>query len=452
MDNRVRVRLLLLVAAAAVAGVGIAALILGWQRQSRELSLRLAQVDRESGQIASEFKDALREMNDTRLQYAIDHDPQTEQQFLRASRRLGEWLQQQAALLTSGPERETLRQIDAAYGAFLQASGASAPESASPAPREDPLTGFLRARADSQRLFDLGEALARAHSISRNQLLAEASQRLHSLRRTVLALLALLFLFGIALAAVAYRDLVAPLRTKLVESQELAERHEKLASLGMLAAGVAHEIRNPLTAIKAALFLQQKRFAPGTPDHADAEVVQRELTRLERIVSDFLRFARPSDPKLETLASDGLLEDARQTLAPALAKTAVRLVREPGGSWPVRADPEQMKQVLINLVRNGVDSVSGAGTVTLRARRDRRRLAGEDSEVVVLEVADTGRGIPPEVAKRLFDPFFTTKEHGTGLGLSIAARIVEKHGGALQYQTQVNRGTTFGIVLPLVRT
>ena len=84
----------------------------------------------------------------------------------------------------------------------------------------------------------------------------------------------------------------------------------------------------------------------------------------------------------------------------------------------------------------------------MRTRLDSKRLGDRLREVVVLEVADTGKGISPEVAKRLFDPFFTTKESGTGLGLSIAARIVEKHGGALQYQTQVNRGTTFGIVLP----
>ena len=84
----------------------------------------------------------------------------------------------------------------------------------------------------------------------------------------------------------------------------------------------------------------------------------------------------------------------------------------------------------------------------MRARLDTKRLADRPTEVVILEVADTGKGIPPEVQKRLFDPFFTTKDSGTGLGLSIAARIVEKHGGALQYQTQLNRGTTFGIVLP----
>jgi signal transduction histidine kinase len=104
--------------------------------------------------------------------------------------------------------------------------------------------------------------------------------------------------------------------------------------------------------------------------------------------------------------------------------------------------------VLINLVRNAADATEGPGTVTLRARAAQAPLGGQMQAVVILEVQDTGKGIAPEVAKRLFDPFFTTKDTGTGLGLPIAARIVEKHGGTLQYQTQPGRGTTFGVVLP----
>ncbi len=99
-------------------------------------------------------------------------------------------------------------------------------------------------------------------------------------------------------------------------------------------------------------------------------------------------------------------------------------------------------------MQNAADSIGDNGQITLRVRLDSKRLGENTTDVVVLEVADTGKGISSDVEKRLFDPFFTTKETGTGLGLSIAARIVEKHGGALQYQTILNRGTTFGIVLP----
>lgn len=449
MNLRGRFRLVILGVAAAVVGGAIAWIILGFQTQSKELQTRLRRVDVESGQIAAQFKDSLREMTNTRLQYAIGHDPAAREQFLKVSRQLQDWLQGQEPTLTSDKEREILVEIQAAYREYLKAAGALGPEPGIPHTNEDSFAAFSRVRKESQRLFDLGQALATAHYTSRNELLVEARVRLQQLRTTVLGLLVLLFAFGIALAAVAYRDLVAPLRIKLVESQELAERHEKLASLGLLAAGVAHEIRNPLTAVKAALFLQQKRFAPGSPEYSDSEVIQREITRLERIVSDFLRFARPSEPKLQATTSEALLADVRSLLEPELAKKQVRLVHAAGTGWPVQADPEQLKQVLINLVQNGADSIGEGGTVTLRSRRDHRRFGGEDRDVAILEVADTGKGIPPEVAKRLFDPFFTTKDHGTGLGLSIAARIVDKHGGALQYQTQVGRGTTFGIVLPL---
>jgi signal transduction histidine kinase len=247
---------------------------------------------------------------------------------------------------------------------------------------------------------------------------------------------------------VVYRELVAPLQVKLIESQALVERQEKLASLGMLAAGVAHEIRNPLTAIKAWLFLQQKHLPPGTPEHGDAEIIAQEVTRLERMVKDVLLFAKPSDPNLITINAEQPLREVQSLLSPELEKNAIHVSVENSVAAHIRVDLPQIRQVLINLVQNAADSIGRQGDVTLRTRLDSKRLGDRLREVVVLEVADTGKGISPEVAKRLFDPFFTTKESGTGLGLSIAARIVEKHGGALQYQTQVNRGTTFGIVLP----
>jgi signal transduction histidine kinase len=265
---------------------------------------------------------------------------------------------------------------------------------------------------------------------------------------SLLVLLGLLFVFGGALAAGVYKYLIAPLRVKLVETEALAQHNEKLASLGLLAAGVAHEIRNPLTAIKTALYLQQKRFQPGSPERADGELVENEILRLDRIVTNFLQFARPATPELATVRADLPLKEVQALLAPQLAAGGVQLVREESAPMEIRVDPGQIKQVLINLVQNAADSMERGGTITLRARSSRKRPDKSDGETVILEVADTGKGIAPEVEKRLFDPFFTTKESGTGLGLAIAARMVEINGGALQYQTQVNRGSTFGIVLP----
>ena len=135
-------------------------------------------------------------------------------------------------------------------------------------------------------------------------------------------------------------------------------------------------------------------------------------------------------------------------LAPQLAKNNIQLVLEEPPPLRITADQAQIEQVLINLVQNAADAIGREGTVKLRARADRKRIGNKETNVVVLEVADNGKGIAPEVQQRLFDPFFTTKEAGTGLGLCIAAGIVQKHGGAIQYQTQVDYGTTFGIILP----
>jgi signal transduction histidine kinase len=288
-----------------------------------------------------------------------------------------------------------------------------------------------------------------AHRESMNTFLADSRMSLTYLRYLLMISLALLLAASGGLAVVVYGELIAPLRVKLVENQALMERQEKLASLGMLAAGVAHEIRNPLTAIKAWLFIQRKHLLPGTLEYDDADVIANEITRLERIVKDVLLFARPSEPHFATVQVDDPLREVQSLLAPELANARINLVHENGSRVQVWIDSEQIKQVLINLVQNAAESIGQDGTITLRARPGSTRLE-RTTETVVLEVADTGKGISPEVEKRLFDPFFTTKESGTGLGLSIAARIIEKHGGALLYQTQVNHGTTFGIVLPRV--
>jgi len=260
--------------------------------------------------------------------------------------------------------------------------------------------------------------------------------------------LGLLFLLALAMGVVVYRDLILPMRVKLVESESLRDRQEKLASLGVLAAGVAHEVRNPLTAIKGVLFLQQKELSPGSKQYADTKVVEREILRLERIVNDFLRFARPGDCKLEPMTADTPLREVQGLLAPELARAGTQLILADVRPLPVKADGEQLKQVLINLVRNAAEAIDHNGVVKLRTRLDRRPLAGQDRRVVILEVEDNGKGISAETEKRLFDPFFTTKDTGTGLGLSIAGRIVHDHGGILEYQTAPGLGTTFGIVLP----
>jgi signal transduction histidine kinase len=251
------------------------------------------------------------------------------------------------------------------------------------------------------------------------------------------------------LAIVTYRLVFVRLRRKLIESNATIEKQQKLAHFGELAAGLAHEIRNPLTAINARLYTLQKSLDPAAPAAEDAGVIHTEINRLDRIVKDFLRLARPGQPQFATLTARPVMEDVFQLLSPELRKQNITLILDSAVETPFRADPQQIKQVLINIVQNAADAIGQDGTITLSARFALQKLRGRSQEVVVLEVADTGPGIAPEIQAHLFDPFFSTKEDGTGLGLAISARIVEQQGGEIITHSQLGRGATFGIVLPV---
>jgi signal transduction histidine kinase len=349
----------------------------------------------------------------------------------------------------SRTERPFLDRINTAFADYLAAAAAIHQKIYASRQSITRVVEFTSLEKCSRRILDLGLQLSEVHQQSIDATQEESLQSLNLLRFESLGSLGALLLAVFWVASVVYRDLISPLQVQLVESRQLVERQEKLASLGMLAAGVAHEIRNPLTAIKAWLYLQQKHLTPGTPEFGDAELIGREINRLERIVKDFLQFARPSEPQFVPIPAEQTLREVQTLMQPGLEKSAIKLVLGEMAAAQIRVDPQQIKQVLINLIQNGADAIGHNGTVTLKVRLDEKRLNQRQMEVVVLEVADTGAGIPAEAEKRLFDPFFTTKDFGTGLGLPIAARIVEKNHGALQYQTQIERGTTFGIILPL---
>jgi signal transduction histidine kinase len=246
-----------------------------------------------------------------------------------------------------------------------------------------------------------------------------------------------------------YHDRIAPLPVEPIQSRAISERDEKLAALGTMAAGMAHEIRNPLTAVNVRLHSLTRTLLPGSSEQEDALVIGSELQRLDRMLGQFLRFARPSDPKMVTVSVDYLLRKVHAILSPHLAKAAIRLeVESIPDSW-VQADPDQIEQVLVNLVKNAAESIGQDGTIVLRAGASPALLTGRSKPAVVLEVIDTGPGVSPAAQLRVFDPFFTTKEGGTGLGLSIAARIVEQHGGTLFCHSPANHGATFRMLLPL---
>lgn len=448
LNSYFRTRLVLLgVAIVAIASFTFWGVQNSWQR-IRLLEQRLTRASLESFRLAGQFQGSLLTLNNSMLRGATHGDAAAWQEFETAATQLDHWIDEQSPRLHTEHERQLFSELNQVYDDYLNAARQvrlSPSPADAPAGRRAELEVFEQ---QAQRLLRLGTQLAEAHRDAEESFLAAANASLGHLRIFLFVNLALLLGLTGVLGWFIYRDLIAPLRTRLVRSQVVLERQEKLATLGTLAAGIAHEIRNPLTSIKARLYTLAKHIKGNDAGLEDAKLIGNEITRLERIVQEVLQFARPSEPQFSVVRADAPLREVQRLMAVTLEKQGIALALESHTDRQASLDLSLIKQVLINLVRNGAEAIAQGGAVTLRARAGRLKLNEHDQEVVILEVADTGKGIPPEVEKRLFDPFFSTKEGGTGLGLSIVARIVEKHGGVLQYQTCVGRGTTFGIVLP----
>ncbi len=448
MTRSAKLRLALLGGALLLLTVLIAGAAWLAAREFGALHREFDKVQRESFRIADQLVSSVARLNSRLLAFEASGEGHARVEFERASRALDAWIDAQYVHLQTPEERVLLDRINAEYDVYLAEARkliTTRTPDESDAEADRRLTSVEVA---AQSLMQLGGQLGDAHRAALGQLVTSFERGLNLLKALIIGALALLVVFGALGLRALYRELVAPLRTQLVESRALLERQEKLASLGVLAAGVAHEIRNPLTAIKARLFTQQKSLDKGSPAFGDSELIGKEIARLERIVRDVLTFASPNEPEWGAVSVSKLLGEMRELLAPELVRKEIVLDLEPGADFTLRADAQQLKQVLINLVQNAAESIGERGRVTLRTRADRLVLDGLAQEVVILEVADTGSGIPAEVQKRLFDPFYTTKPAGTGLGLSIAMRILEKHRGTLQFQTEAGRGTTFGLVLP----
>jgi signal transduction histidine kinase len=448
------IRLWILIVALLLVTGGMIYELVSALRRDQHLEARLTRSEIERFQFANEIRRELQNQNNLLLNYSLVRDPEEWARFDQASRELEHWMAEHdprlhpASPLITETEREVFQELTSAYEDYLHSAGAVHSNALPAWVTSGQLAQLNAFNAQDIRLRELVRQLSDAHRTAEESFLAEASASLASLRNILIACVGLLLLLMAALGWVIYRDLIAPLRTKLVQSQSLLERQQKLATLGTLAAGIAHEIRNPLTSLKARLYTLEKHLRTVPAARKDTDIISAEIARLERIVQDVLSFARPSDPTLGIVAADTLLREVQGLMAPSLESSDVKLVVIANPELFIHADSGHLKQVLINLVRNAAEAIEGAGMVTLRAHAARTCLDGRETDTVILEVADTGKGISPEAEKRLFDPFFTTKETGTGLGLPIAARIVEKHGGMLQYQTMAGRGTTFGVVLP----
>lgn len=239
---------------------------------------------------------------------------------------------------------------------------------------------------------------------------------------------------------------MAETRTSLEDSRARLSTAEKLASVGRLATSIAHEIRNPLTAVKMWLFSIRSGVAGDSGMERKLDIVSEEINRLEEIIHDFLDFSRPAPLKLERHDLRGVVRRTLDLLACRIEDRGIQLnCRLPEEPVPAVADGSQLQQVLINLVNNAIDASADGGEIYVDLGADRD---ADGRAIHILRVRDTGGGMPDDIRDRIFDPFFTTKEGGTGLGLSIAAQIIARHQGRLVLESTSECGTTFSVCIP----
>jgi len=219
-------------------------------------------------------------------------------------------------------------------------------------------------------------------------------------------------------------------------------RQEKLAAIGGLAAGVAHEIRNPLSSIKALASFFGGRFADDREAIEAARVMGQEVDRLNRSVTELLEFARPTDLKRQAVDISALVSRSLQLIQQDAANQSVDVsftAEDP--LRPAWVDPDRLAQCLLNLYLNAIQAMKNGGRLTIRINND-----GDDG--VIIRVSDTGRGISPDQISQVFDPYFTTKNKGTGLGLAVVYKIIEAHDGRVTVESTPEKGTTFSLRVP----
>jgi signal transduction histidine kinase len=234
-------------------------------------------------------------------------------------------------------------------------------------------------------------------------------------------------------------------RTELKKSREHLVQAEKMALVGKLAAGMAHSIRNPFTSVKMRLFSLGRSLKLNEIQKEDFEVISEEIRHIDTIVQNFLEFSRPPRLKLQMVSPSSVVDSTILLLEHRLKsyKVSIRIDREK--MLPlIFVDPDQLKEALVNLVVNACEAMENGGSIAI-TEQETTTVPGE--KAVVIKVTDNGPGIPQSMQDKILQPFFTSKEEGTGLGLSIVERIVEEHGGRLDFFSKEGEGTTFIITL-----
>ncbi|HON95038.1 MAG TPA: ATP-binding protein, partial [Deltaproteobacteria bacterium] len=232
--------------------------------------------------------------------------------------------------------------------------------------------------------------------------------------------------------------------TEIEHLKREMERKERLASIGSLAAGVAHEIRNPLSSIKGFATYFKERYRGVPEDQRIADIMVGEVERLNRVIGQLLEFARPLDLRIQASSLLDIVSRSLEMIEQQASEKNIRIDRSGlgDGPCPVDVDPDKIAQVLLNLYLNAMEAMQEGGTLAVKTRCD------EKTARFAVDVVDTGHGIAQDDLAHIFDPYFTTKQSGTGLGLAIVHKIMEAHGGEIKVQSVPGTGTTVSLTMP----
>ncbi|MEW5945957.1 MAG: ATP-binding protein [bacterium] len=242
--------------------------------------------------------------------------------------------------------------------------------------------------------------------------------------------------------------------TSQEKMEEAVRRMDRLASIGQFSAGIAHEVRNPLTSISTTTGILKRKLKGDDESLRHIKTISSEIERLNKIVKDVLKFARPSKPVLAPCCLEDILDESLDLLDGQCRKQGVSVHRRRNERLPhVLADFDQIQQVLVNLLLNAIESMENGGFIVIKTETSSRivqsRLTGDHPvEGAAVEISDTGKGISHEDLEKIFAPFFSKKKSGSGLGLSISQRIIDEHNGILEVESTPGKGTLFRVILP----
>lgn len=225
-------------------------------------------------------------------------------------------------------------------------------------------------------------------------------------------------------------------------AQENLIRAEKFYALGEFSAAIAHEIKNPLTSIK--MLMQTVKEEGTSLNPTDINIIEGEINRIDKIVKDFLAFARPIKSELSPVSINEIVKEIVLLSKPKIEQAQLNLIEQYDDKQPVvKACSDSLKQVFLNIILNAIQAMNPEGTLVVETF--------SDSNTVTINIQDTGCGIPEEYMDRIFDPFFTTKNEGTGMGLAIVKNIIIEHGGEIRVTSKIGNGTIVSVILPLLK-